>query len=279
MAVVQATQRDSARVIRLATPEDREAIVEFCRATWGPGTEDYIERVIDRWISGVDGALAVVDLGGRAVACCYVRLMSPREAFLAGMRVDPAHRRSGFSLALTEYCVRYAASHRRSVARVTIGWNNAAALGAIVRAGFNRVGSMTLWERSAEDPPAPPEVTAQMVEPSPHPLPGELWAVGWAVRELTEEDIRERIESGWALRRDGGLALLRPGEDYLWLGWLAGPADARAWLVRAAVQAAASAGFPRCRALLAGDAATAHALEAAGFTRGLEYLIYERSAR
>ena len=266
-------------MIRLATPEDREAIVEFCRATWGPGTEDYIERVIDRWISGVDGALAVVDLGGRAVACCYVRLMSPREAFLAGMRVDPAHRRSGFSLALTEYCVRYAASHGRSVARATIGWNNAAALGAIVRAGFNRVGSMTLWERSAEDPPAPPEVPAQMAQPSPYPSPGELWAVGWAVRELTEEDIRERIESGWALQHDGGLALLRPGEDYSWLGWLAGPADARAWLARAAVQAAASAGFPRCRALLAADAATSHALEAAGFTRGLEYLIYERSTR
>ena len=266
-------------MIRLATPEDRAAIVEFCRATWGPTTEDYIERVIDRWIAGVDGALAVVDLGGRAVACCYVRFMSPHEAFLAGMRVDPAHRRAGFSLALTEYCLRHAASHRRSVARTIIGWNNSPARGAIARAGFKRVGSMTLWERSTEDPPAPPDVAAESAQPSPHPSPGELWAVGWAVRELTDEDIRERTESGWAVRRDGGVALLRPGEDHVWLGWLAGPAAARAWLARAAVRVATNAGSPRCRALLAGDAATAQALEAAGFTRGLEYLIYERSTR
>jgi hypothetical protein len=100
--------------------------------------------------------------------------------------------------------------------------------------------------------------------------------VGWSVRELTTADIEERARSGWALAHDGGLALLRPGEDHLWLAWLDGPASARASLARAAVQVTARAGFPRCRALLGNDPATEHALEAAGFERGLEYHVFER---
>src|SRR5205807_2431649 len=123
----------------------------------------------------------------------HVRLLSPNEAFVAGMRVHPARRRSGLALALTDYCLRYAADHGRSIARVIIGWNNAAALGAIARAGFRRVASMTLWERAVA-------------------------------------------------------------------------AAARAGVL----------GLPRCRALLASDAATERALEAAGYARGLEYHVWER---
>jgi GNAT superfamily N-acetyltransferase len=275
---VRTTRDRVAPPTRLATPADRAAIAEFCRATWGPGSEDYIEHVLDDWMTRADGALAVAEVDGRAAACCHVRLLSAREAFLAGMRVDPGRRRSGLSVALTEYCVRWAAERGRSIVRVIIGWNNTAALGAIARAGFRQTGSVTLWERDGVDTPALPEgVTRQLGRPLPGAPAGALWAIGWMVRELTDADIAERARAGWALRSSDGLALLRPSDDYLWLAWLSGPAPARVVLGRAAIAAAAAAGRPRCRALLASDPATDRALEAAGFARGLEYRVYSRT--
>lgn len=264
-------------VIRLAAPADRAPIVAFCRAAWGPGGEDYIERVLDDWMARPDGALAVADVDGRAVACSYVRLLSPREAFLAGMRVGPAHRRSGLAVALTEYCVRYAADRGRTIARVIIDWNNVPALGAIAQAGFDPAGSMTLWERDVPDGPSfPTGVTRDPGHPVPAAPAGALWAIGWMVRELTDADIVERAQSGWALRSGDGIALLRPSDEYLWIAWLSGPAPAREALARAALAVAAEAELPRCRALLSTDDAAERAHEAAGFTRGLEYRVYER---
>jgi GNAT superfamily N-acetyltransferase len=89
--------------IRPARLADREPVVAFCRNTWGPDGGDHVEYAIDRWLAGVDGMLAVVERDGRAVACCFTRLMSRHEAFFSGMRVDPAHRRSGLASALVEY--------------------------------------------------------------------------------------------------------------------------------------------------------------------------------
>jgi GNAT superfamily N-acetyltransferase len=270
-------------LIRPARPADREVIVAFCRNTWGPGGGDYVEHAIDRWIAGDDGVLSVVELGGRAVACCYTRLISPREAFFSGMRVDPAHRRSGLALALVEYCLQHARAHGRTVGRLIVGWNNVAALGAVARAGFHRVGSMTAWERAVGDQARTPRSRVQTVqvlgagEPMPARPSGALWAVGWSVRELTPEDIVEQAASGYALAFDDGLALLRPGDEHLWLAWLDGGPLARARLAEAAIEATVGAGFLRCRALLRNDAVTNEILTAAGFERGLEYHVFEQT--
>ncbi len=272
-------------LIRPARPADREAIVDFCRNTWGPNGGDYVEHAIDRWIAGVDGMLAVVELSDRAVACCYTKLMSPRETFFSGMRVDPAHRRSGLARGLVGYCLEYARAEGRTVGRLIVGWNNVAALGAVARAGFRQVGSMTAWERAVLDPepagapgwPSGPVRELGANDRLPASPPGALWAVGWSVRELTQDDVAERAASGDALALDEGLALLRPGEDHLWLAWLDGPAAARQGLAEAAVGATVKAGFPRCRALLASDPVTSSALTAARFEHGLEYHVFERT--
>jgi GNAT superfamily N-acetyltransferase len=332
--------------VRLAVPGDRAAIVEFCRTTWGPDGGDYVEQAIDRWLASTDGALAVVDVDGRAAACCYIRFMSPRETFLAGMRVDPARRRSGLALALTRYCLEYAAARGHVVARLIVAANNAPALGAVGRAGFTRVGSMTFWERTVNggvasragadaprrvrpdrarattageidqltgaragapaapcarlvgasmprhelsgpasqycqgtDPAGPRAEGGWATAPMRRVTPGALWAIGWSIRELTEDDITERIESGAALEDDGGLALLRAGDDLLWLAWLDGPPPACDVLAQAAVDATLAAGYHRCWALLADDPGTDHALTVNGFSRGVAYHVYERRTR
>jgi RimJ/RimL family protein N-acetyltransferase len=271
---VQTGQGDPTRVMRLAVPADREPVIGFCRHTWG-AEPDYIEQVIDRWLGGGDGVLAVAEVGGRAAACCYIRFMSPREAFLAGMRVDPDHRRAGLSIDLTRFCVAHAARQGRTTVRLIVGWNNQPALAAVARCGFEAVGRMTHWsravDRSAAEIPVP-----RAIGRAPAPPAGALWAVGWSVREITPGDVAERWSAGWALGGDGGLALLRPGEDHLWLAWLDGTAAGRATLARAALAATARAGLGRCRVLLGNDPLTHRALEAAGFERGLEYHVFEQ---
>src|SRR5205807_7488777 len=47
LAVVEPDRAHPARVIRPAIPEDRGAIVAFCRTTWGGENSDSIARVID----------------------------------------------------------------------------------------------------------------------------------------------------------------------------------------------------------------------------------------
>jgi GNAT superfamily N-acetyltransferase len=270
-------------LIRPARPADREAILDFCRDTWGPGSGDYVEHAIDRWLAGGDGMLAVVEQEGRAVASCYTRLMSPHEAFFSGMRVDPARRRSGLALALVEYCLAQAGAQGRTVARLIVDANNVAALGAVARARFHQVGSMTAWERSVGDRAGATRVPASLstgpggADRAPAPPPGALWAIGWSVRELTGDDVAERAANHHALALGEGLALLRPDEQHLWLAWLDGTPVARACLVEAALDATVAGGFSRCRALLASDPATARALSAAGFEHGLEYHVFERS--
>lgn len=273
------------RAIRLAVPGDREAIVDFCRHTWGPDSGDYIEHVIDRWLAGVDGALVVAELDGRAVACCCTKLMSPREAFLSGMRVDPRFRQSGLAMDVVAHCLAYAADQGRPIVRLLVGFDNRAALGAVRRARFRYVDAMCFWQRVVENE-SPRDgldpfdrVSALVPEAGlPNPPTGALWAVGWAVRELTANDIRERAGEQSALSCESGLALLRPGEDHLWLAWLDGPRGARLELAKAALATAARLGFPRCWALLARDPDTEAALAAAGFERGLEYHVFERTA-
>src|SRR5438105_63372 len=193
LAVVEPDRAHPARVIRPAVPEDRGAIVAFCRTTWGGENSDYIERVIDDWLTRDDGALAVAAIDGRAVGCAHVRLLSPHEAFVAGMRVHPAHRRSGLSVALTDYCLRYAADHGRSTARVIIGWNNAAALGAIARAGFRRVASMTLWERAVE--PAAPAPAGGGGDRSEERRVGKECRSRWGPDQEKKEEEKEGVRT------------------------------------------------------------------------------------
>src|SRR5436853_4874457 len=87
--------------IRPARPEDREAVLAFCKHTWEWG--DYIEYVWDEWLHDPQGVLFVATIDGRPVAISHLRMLSPTstpEAWLEGMRVDPAHRHQGLAIAL-----------------------------------------------------------------------------------------------------------------------------------------------------------------------------------
>src|SRR5262245_51361881 len=81
-------------IVRRARPEDRAAVLAFCAQTWDGG--DYIDDVWDEWLADERNVPLVGVLDGTPVALERVRMLSDDEAWLEGIRVDPAYRRHGF---------------------------------------------------------------------------------------------------------------------------------------------------------------------------------------
>lgn len=84
--------------IRAARPEDREAVLTFCTHTWDWG--DYIEYVWDEWLEDPQGLLLLATIDGKPVGIAHIRMVTLTEAWLEGMRVDPAYRHQGIAKAL-----------------------------------------------------------------------------------------------------------------------------------------------------------------------------------
>lgn len=84
--------------IRSAQPTDRDAILAFCARIWEG--HDYLPQVWDEWLNDAQGLLLVALLEGVPIAVARADLSLPHEAWLEGMRVDPAHRQEGVATAL-----------------------------------------------------------------------------------------------------------------------------------------------------------------------------------
>src|SRR5256885_13713219 len=86
--------------VRAARQEDREAVLAFCAATWEWG--DYIEDVWDRWLNDPKGSLFVATLDGQPVGISHMQMLTPTDAWLEGLRVDPDYRQQGIAKALSD---------------------------------------------------------------------------------------------------------------------------------------------------------------------------------
>ncbi|HEX5451662.1 MAG TPA: GNAT family N-acetyltransferase, partial [Candidatus Limnocylindrales bacterium] len=90
--------------VRRARPEDRTAVLNFASQTWNGW--DYIPDAWQPWLEATDGVLLVAEAGadvpgppegtpieaGQPIALARVTMLSDVDAWLEGMRVDPAVR-------------------------------------------------------------------------------------------------------------------------------------------------------------------------------------------
>jgi ribosomal protein S18 acetylase RimI-like enzyme len=161
-------------VVRPARAEDREAVLAFCAQTWSDG--DYIPYVWDAWLQDARGALLVAVLAGRPVGVVHTRMIADDEAWLEGIRVDPAVRQQGIGRVLTSRAL--AAAHERgaAVARLFTAQTNVASKQMIAKFGFARVAEMLRYEA-----PALEELSGDAAG-----NPGEPDAPESPVREATE---------------------------------------------------------------------------------------------
>lgn len=204
----ESAQQAAELEVRPARPDDRDAVLAFCAHTWDDG--DYIADVWDEWLTDDHGVLLVGLLDGQPVAINHMRMVSDDEAWLEGMRVDPAFRREGFGRILTSRTLVAAREHGASVARLFTSSRNLASQKMIARFGFLRVAEMVRYRGPAlpqngarQSPalshPGPDDferIWAWLEQSNLAPLTGGLEYVDWQARALTEPLLRGYLAAG-----------------------------------------------------------------------------------
>nr|WP_304446662.1 GNAT family N-acetyltransferase [Halomarina sp. PSRA2] len=205
--------------VRPARPGDREAVVSFTEDTWADrGTGDYIGRVFEEWVAG-DGdgqRTLVLDAGDDVAGICQGVLLSPTEAWAQGMRVNPAFRGEGVSLALTRAVFDWAAGAGATVCRNMVFSWNVAGLGQSRAAGFAPETEFR-WAHPTPDADATPahDVVADPAAAwsywTDSPAREHLHGLGldtgesWALSEVTRERLRAAAdEDGLFVVQDEG---------------------------------------------------------------------------
>jgi len=124
--------------VREARANDYDDVVTFTSDTWPDReTGDYLPDVFHDWLAAESAKTAVAVDGDSAVGILQCVLLSDREAWLQGMRVDPEHRGRGVGSLLVEHLFDWARSEGATVARnMVFSWNQAG-LGQARATGFD----------------------------------------------------------------------------------------------------------------------------------------------
>lgn len=214
----------SGRTIELRQAEagDVDAVVSFTRDTWSDreGASDYMPETFPAWVE-TDGAaqrtfVLDVDDGTDVAGLLQCVLLSDREAWAQGMRINPDYRGEGLSPRLSRAAFRWAREQGASVCRNMVFSWNVAGLGQSRAVGF-RPGTEFRYATPAPDSDAEP-VMAVGDDPT------DAWAFwtdseartalgglamdfeeSWAVSELTRGDLQAAADDGRLLTvADGG---------------------------------------------------------------------------
>jgi len=135
--------------IRPARPEDRDAVLAFTASTWEWG--DYISYVWDEWLHDPSGLLLVATVDGQSVGMAHLRMLNATDAWLEGIRVDPAHRHHGIATALDNALLVEAMRRGATNVRLITESTNIASI-HMIEHSFNRVGAFAPYK-------APPVTT------------------------------------------------------------------------------------------------------------------------
>ncbi len=134
--------------IRPARPEDRDAVLAFCRDTWDWG--DYIEYVWDEWLRDTQGLLLVAVADEHPVGIAHLKMLNATDAWLEGMRVDPAYRRHGIAAALITTMLAEAMQRGATKAGLITESTNTSSISLSERGHFQRVGSYALYRATPQ---------------------------------------------------------------------------------------------------------------------------------
>ena len=122
--------------VRRARPGDTHAVLDFARTTWDGW--DYIPSVWQEWLEAPDGVVLVatpraqreIDRFGRPlqpdrqIAIARVAMLSPDEAWLEGLRVDPGVRNRGVARLFHGACLAWARAQGATSVRYATGEDN-----------------------------------------------------------------------------------------------------------------------------------------------------------
>ncbi|MFC6729673.1 GNAT family N-acetyltransferase, partial [Natronoarchaeum mannanilyticum] len=193
--------------VREARADDYDDVVAFTSDTWADRkTGDYLPDVFHDWLAKEDARTAIAVDGDTAVGILQCALLSDREAWLQGMRVDPEYRGRGVGGLLVEHLFDWARSEGATVARnMVFSWNQAG-LGQSRATGFEPTTEFR-WLQPDPTADADHDAHDRLGVTTDPDVAWRYWQESaardhlrglalspeesWAVRELTREDLRE----------------------------------------------------------------------------------------
>lgn len=220
--------------VRAAREEDRDTVLAFCATTWEWG--DYIEEVWDRWLHDPAGKLFVALVDGQPAGISHMLMLTPIDAWLEGLRVDPNYRQQGIAKALGDASIAEAMQRGATYARVMIHAENERSIAITERSHMRRVSSITFYHGSADIVAGQLSRSGAVQEHTTlaslddlddiidylnasniFPTVGGLYYLHWTAQPITDELLREKIAGGhiYLLRRWerlDGLAIAEPEE-------------------------------------------------------------------
>jgi hypothetical protein len=153
--------------IRRMTPADKPALLALDAQIFG-GT-DYLGAVFDDWVADREGEFAAVLLDGSLVGCGKLTFLTPADAWLEGLRKDPALVEKGVAAAVTSHFLEELVGRPglRSI-RFSTSARNLASITANERIGFRRCLTLACREWSGtraelEAVPAGPAAPSRLV--------------------------------------------------------------------------------------------------------------------
>lgn len=286
--------------VRRAREDDREAVLAFCTQTWDWG--DYIADVWDDWLHDEQCALFVATLDEQPVGVANLRMLNATEAWLEGMRVDPAHRQQGIANALFEAQISEALRRNALTARLITESTNAASIRLIEGNFMRRVNAYAPFDATpaVEDTKrqyamaSPTLATAADLDEIIHylnvssifPATGGLYNAGFTAYTITADLIEQKIAAQqlYLLRRWDrldGLAMVelreRRGEKLLSIGYIDGTTESISLLAYALRRTLPNFGVEHARANIPDLMMVRDALTGAEYeSDGSVFYIYER---
>ncbi len=137
--------------IRPARAEDRDEIVQFCVNTWSWG--DYIDRIWDDWLNDPAGQLFIATIDEQPVGMIFLQMLTQIDAWLQGLRVNPAYRRQGIGRALSETVMVEAMQRGAISIRLAVEAVNTVSIQLYASMHMQKVGAFLFYT-------APPMITS-----------------------------------------------------------------------------------------------------------------------
>lgn len=118
-------------------PSDRPALEAIARQTWSGS--DYLPYVMDDWMRDPRGEFTAVTVDGRFVGCGKLSFTTPTDAWLEGLRKDPASPHKGVASAVTSYFLsRLRTRTDITSIRFATYFDNTASIASAEKLGFRR---------------------------------------------------------------------------------------------------------------------------------------------
>jgi len=256
---------------RSGRPDDLEAIKTFTIGTfeWG----DYVSEEFLSWLDRADSLAIVASANGdRPVGLVRVRMLSPKEAWLSGVRVHPDHRRVGIASELNAHGVEWARERGADVVRLATEESNTPARRQVEKLGYRSVAVFTLAVRNFEQhgdeanggrrPPGPErfdQAPAAEAEPAfmvwstqdlVNTAHGLYAAEGWAFRRLLSGDVAGAARARQLWTCPAGWAITEERDGEVWVPLLVTTPDDAERAARALVDLTVEHGATRLAAMV-----------------------------